>query len=126
MRSIVKVVGVLFIVVALWAFVDTGFGMETSLLMGQFQVNAVHNLAHLALGIWGYASSRTDSASGHYSRWAGAVFLALGAMGFAMENPLDLMPIGGADRFLHLGVGLLLLSVGLVEASRPRASRRMR
>lgn len=126
MRGIAKVVGVLFIVVALWGFVETGFGMETSLLMGVFPVNAMHNVAHLVLGIWGYASSQTEEMAGRFCRFGGVVFLVLGGLGFVLANPLDLMPIGGADRWLHLGVGALLLMAGLVAAARPTPRVRQR
>jgi hypothetical protein len=126
MRVIAKLVGVLFIIAALWGFVETGFAMETSLLMGIFPVNAMHNVAHLLLGVWGYASSQTDKAAGRYGRFGGVLYLILGATGFVVENPMDLLPIGGADRFLHLGVGALLLIGGLVDAARPAPRNRSR
>ena len=126
MRSIAKVVGVLFIVGALYAFVDTGFGMDTSMLMELFPVNALLNIVHLGLGVWGYASSRADTPAGHFCRWAGVVFIVLGVLGFAIETPFDLLPIGGADRFLHVGVGVVLLVTGLIDSARPRAYHRPR
>jgi hypothetical protein len=126
MRAIAKVVGVLFMVGALYGFVDAGFGMDSSLLAGIFPVNAVLNLVHLVLGIWGYSASRADGPSGHFCRWAGVIFIALGGVGFAIERPFDLLPLGGADRFLHLGVGVVLLAAGLVDAARPRAYHRSR
>ncbi len=126
MRGIAKVTGVLFIVAALWGFVETGFGMETSLLMGVFPVNAMHNIAHMALGVWGYASSQTEATAGRFCRFGGVVLLVLGGVGFVIANPLDLMPIGGDDRWLHLGVGAFLLMAGLVDAARPTPRTRQR
>jgi len=126
MRWIAKVVGVLFIVGTLYAFVDTGFGMDTTMLLGLFPVNALLNIVHLGLGVWSYSSSRADTPAGHFCRWGGVVFIALGALGFAVDNSFDLLPMGGADRFLHLGVGLVLLVTGLIDAARPRAYRRPR
>ena len=126
MRAIAKVFGVLFIVGALYGFVDTGFGLEPSLLLGSFPVNAVLNIVHLGLGIWGYASSRDNTLAGHFCRWAGVVFLALGAAGFAVDMLLGLLPLGGDDRFLHLGVGVVLLAVGLIDATKPRPYHRSR
>lgn len=126
MRSIAKVFGVMLIVGALYGFVDTGFAIDRTLLMGIFPVNALLNIVHLALGIWGYSSSRSDSLAGHFCRWAGVVFLAMGAAGFAIDTLFDLLPLGGADRFLHLGVGIVLLATGLVDATKPRPYHRTR
>ena len=126
MRAVAKVVGVLFIVAALYGFVDAGFAMDSTPLLGVFPVNALLNLVHLTLGIWGYAASRADTPSGHFARWAGVIFIAMGATGFAIENPFDLLPLGDANRFLHVGVGVVLLAIGLIDAARPRVRVRSR
>lgn len=126
MRSIARIFGVFLIVTALWGFVDAGFGLDTVVLIEIFPVNVLHNIAHLLLGIWGYASSQQERAAGHYCRWAGVIFLVLGGVGYAVENPLDLFPLGGADRFLHLGLGAVLLVAGLVDAARPQPGHRRR
>ena len=126
MRAIAKVVGVLFIVAALYAFVDTGFGMDRTMLLGLFPVNAMLNIVHLVLGIWAYSSSRADTPAGHFCRWGGVLFIVLGLIGFAVDTPFDLIPLGGNDRFLHIGVGVVLLVTGLIDAARPRAYHRAR
>ena len=71
MRWIAKVVGVLFIVGTLYAFVDTGFGMDTTMLLGLFPVNALLNIVHLGLGVWSYSSSRAGASSEESSRGGG-------------------------------------------------------
>lgn len=126
MRIIAKFVGVLFIVAGLWGFADSGLAMDTTVLLGIFPVNALHNILHLVLGVWAYASSQAEDSAGRFCRFGGAIYLALGAGSFISDNPFELMPIGGGDRFLHLGVGLFLFLAGLADLARPRPRARAR
>lgn len=119
LRSMTKLVGVGLIILGVWGFAANGFGLEPSPLGGLVPVNAVTNLIHLGIGVWGYASSRSRDHAGHFCRWAGVAFLAMGGGAFASENPAGLLPLGGYGMHLHIALGAFLLLCGLVHAARP-------
>jgi hypothetical protein len=111
------VFGVGFILVALLGFVQGGMSMEADpnlapKILGIFPVNLLHNIVHLAFGLWGLAAARTYDASRAYCRIAGVIYLVLTALGYLAPNGFGLVPLGGADTLLHLVLGLVLAGVG--------------
>lgn len=55
------------------------------------------------------------------NRWVGVVLLVLGVIGIFVANPLDLVPLGGNDVWLHLGSGIVLFGVSLMGANETAA-----
>ena len=111
------VFGIGFLLIAALGFVQGGMSMESDPNMapkalGLFPVNVLHNLVHLAFGVWGLAASRTHDASRGYCRIAGVIYLVLAALGFVAPNGFGLVPLGGADPLLHVFLGLVLAGVG--------------
>jgi hypothetical protein len=111
------VFGVGFLLVAILGFVQGGMSMESDpnlapKVLGMFPVNLLHNLVHLAFGIWGLAAWRTHDASRAYCRIAGVIYLVLAALGYVTPNGFGLVPLGGSDPLLHLVLGLVLAGVG--------------
>ncbi len=111
------VFGVGFLLVAILGFVQGGMSMEADpalapKVLGLFPVNLLHNLVHLAFGVWGLAAARTHDASRAYCRIAGVIYLVLTVLGFVAPNGFGLVPLGGADPFLHLVLGVALTAVG--------------
>lgn len=88
-------------------------GMETphmpnvGLLFGLFPVNAMHNVVHLIFGLWGLAASRSARAAWIYACGVAAIYLILALMGIAsgLQTMFGLVPLYGADVFLHLALG---------------------
>jgi hypothetical protein len=120
------VFGVGFLLIAILGFVQGGMSMEADpnlapRVLGLFPVNVLHNVVHLAFGIWGLAAARTHDASRTYCRLAGVIYLVLTVLGFVAPNGFGLVPLGGADPFLHLVLGVALAAVGFT-ARDPRAS----
>jgi hypothetical protein len=119
--------GLTFVVVALLGFVATGLTMsmshagEPAKLLGVFPVNVVHNLVHLAFGVWGLAAARSSRASMMFAMASGAVYFVLAGIGFTIPNPMGVVPIGGADVLLHLVIAAVLVSCALFEAVRGAA-----
>lgn len=79
--------------------VDANYG----LLLGLFPINLVHNVIHLAIGLWGIASySRTSAARG-FSRSLAILYGLFTIMGLipGLDTTFGLAPLFGHDVWLH-------------------------
>jgi hypothetical protein len=122
-QTIARVLGVVFLLVGLLGFVTTPFSLEGGLLLGLFPVNVVHNLVHLAFGVWGLLAGRTLAGAAAYCRIAGIAYIALAAIGIFVPAGFGLVPLGGHDIWLHAILGIVLTAGGFVARARPMAVR---
>lgn len=114
-------------------FYSASFGSpgEVDGLLGIFDVNAWHNIVHLASGALGLvAFSAGPRASRLYAIAFGAVYIVVTIWGFAIgsgESILGILPINTEDNILHLVLGVLGVAAGLVspetEHQRPASTR---
>lgn len=108
------VFGVVFLLVGvLGLLVPDGMGMEADndaapKLLGLFPVNLLHNLVHLAFGVWGILASRRYDAARAYCRIGAIIYVVLVVLAFIDPTTFGLVPIGGNDIWLHA-----LLAAGL-------------
>lgn len=118
-RLVAVIFGAVYLVVGALGFaVTAGVGFvatDGGLLLGIFEVNPLHNIAHLLIGaallIAGLKGVRAAKA---VNTVVGAVYLLLGIVGFFLvETPLNILALNTADHFLHLASALVLLGVGL-------------
>lgn len=79
--------------------VGQGYGY----LFGLFPVNVVHNIVHLALGLWGIAAYATFAAARTYARSLAIVYGVLTILGLfpAARTLFGLAPLFGHDIWLH-------------------------
>lgn len=72
-------------------------------LLGLFPVNVLHNLVHLALGIWGVIAYRDFLAARGYARGLAIIYGVLAVMGLipGLRTMFGLAPIFGNDIWLH-------------------------
>jgi hypothetical protein len=79
--------------------VQTGYGY----LLGLFAVNVLHNIVHLAVGIWGIVSSRSAMDAVRFARGLAVFYGILTIMGLipGLNTTLGLIPIFGHDVWLH-------------------------
>jgi hypothetical protein len=79
--------------------VDSGYGY----LLGLFPVNLLHNLVHLALGVWGLMAFREYTAARGYARALAVIYGLLTVMGLipGLNTVFGLVPIFGHDIWLH-------------------------
>lgn len=110
-QRVAQIFGVVFILLALLGFFQ-GMSMESSLLLGLFPVNLLHNIVHLLFGLWGLAASRTFAGAKTYAQVGGVVYLLLAVIGFVDPSGFGLVPLGGNDIWLHAVIGLVLAGVG--------------
>jgi hypothetical protein len=118
-RLIGTVFGAVYLLVGLLGFAVTGgvsfIATEGELLLGLFEVNPLHNVAHLLIGaallIAGLSSTSAAKAA---NTTVGAVYLLLGLLGFFIaDSALNILALNTADHFLHLASAIVLLGVGL-------------
>lgn len=98
-------------------------------LFGLFPVNVVHNLVHLAVGIWGIAAYATYPAARTYARALAVIFGVLAVMGFfpVLGTLFGLAPLFGHDIWLHALTAIVAGYFGWREtavADATRAERR--
>ena len=115
--------GVGFLLAAVAGFLAPGTTMNADLetaprALGLFPVNLLHNLLHLAFGVWGVAAARSWGAAKAYAQITGVAYLGLAVLGFFAPELFGLAPIGGNDIWLHVLLGLPLAVVGFT-ARRP-------
>jgi hypothetical protein len=111
------VFGAGFLLVGVLGFVTSGMSMESDpavapKILGLFPVNLLHNVVHLAFGVWGVAAARTHDAARTYARLAGVIYLVLTVCGYFFPDGFGFVPLGGADIWLHLVLGAVLVGVG--------------
>ncbi len=118
-RLVATIFGAVYILVGLLGFAVTGgvgfIATEGGLLLGIFEVNPLHNIAHLLIGaallIAGIVSAR---AAKIVNIVVGATYLLLGIVGFFLVGTaLNILALNTFDHFLHLASAIVLLGVGL-------------
>lgn len=116
-QTVALVFGVVYLLVGvLGFFVDSdGFAARTGgKLLGLFEVNPLHNVAHLLIGAVLVLASRALSTARGANTTVGAAYLLLGIVGlFILDSDANILALNGADNVLHLASAALLLGVGV-------------
>jgi hypothetical protein len=122
--------GIVFLLVGIAGFVpglvvhemaEAGEALEVDygLLFGLFPVNWLHNLVHIAFGIWGLAVARSVTGARTYARSVAIVYAVLAVMGFipVLQTTFGLIPLFGNDIWLHalLAIGAAVFGWGPLE-----------
>ncbi|MEV6903992.1 DUF4383 domain-containing protein [Amycolatopsis sp. NPDC051372] len=127
------IVAVVFLVVGVLGFIPgvttdydqmglAGHG-SMAMLFGVFMVSTLHNVVHLIFGVVGLVCSRTAHAARLFLLIGGVVYLVLWLYGLLIEHGSDanFVPVNGADNWLHLGLGLGMIALGLLTGREGRA-----
>jgi hypothetical protein len=118
-RLVATIFGAVYLLVGLLGFAVTGgvgfISTDGGLLLGIFEVNPLHNIAHLLIGaallFAGLANVRAAKAT---NTVVGAVYLLLGIVGFFLVGTAaNILALNTFDHFLHLASALVLLGVGV-------------
>jgi hypothetical protein len=118
-RVLATVFGIVYVLIGVAGFFVTSgvgfFDTPGGLLLGIFEVNLFHNVAHVLIGaallIAGLSGAR---AAKTVNSVIGATYLVLGIVGlFVAGSAFNILAINGADNVLHFGSAVLLLAVGL-------------
>jgi len=128
-RSTVQVAALLFgaiyLAVGIIGFLPVLGGsatMTNSKLLGLFNINLLHNLVHVVIGIGGLAAVTSLPNSRRFCQVVGVILLLLGVLGVFVANPLGLLYIGGLDIPLHLVSGAVLAYFGFAATVSTRSA----
>jgi hypothetical protein len=127
LQKLAGVFGVIFILIAVLGFISPGglvMAMDptTGMVLGVFPVNLLHNIVHLLFGIWGLVASRTWSGSKTFFTVGGIIYVILTCVGFLWPTGFGLVPLGGADIWLHGVLAIAMLGIGLTAKAAPAAT----
>jgi len=118
-RLLGVVFGAVYLLVGVLGFFFTNgvglFATEGGLLLGIFEVNPFHNVAHLLIGAaLLFAGLANVKAARTTNTIIGAAYLLLGVLGlFILDSALNILALNGADNVLHFASAAVLLAVGL-------------
>jgi hypothetical protein len=96
--------------------VDTGFGR----LFGLFPVNWLHNLVHLAFGVWGVVAYRAFASARLYAQAVAVIYAVLVVMGLipGLNTLFGLVPLYGHDVWLHALLAIVAAYFGFAPVER--------
>ena len=126
-QRVAQIFGIVFILTAVAGFLASGTSMEhdpelAPKIIGLFPTNLLHNIVHLAFGVWGLVASRSFSGARTYGRIGGIIYLVLAALAFVDPTTFGLIPIGGNDIWLHAVLGIGLAAAGFTAKPAPTVS----
>jgi hypothetical protein len=118
-KGLALAIGAVFLLVGLLGFLVTGFdnfASETDKTLLGFEINPLHNIVHVLIGVAGIVLARKLATARTYG-WLlvigyGATFL-YGLFAVGNEN-LNFLSLNWADNWLHLGSVLLGLVIALL------------
>jgi hypothetical protein len=113
--------GVLYILAGVFGFFltsETGFASATGpKLLDLFQINNLHNLAHVVIGVALLLAGLTGVRPARAANSVlGAVFLVVGIYGLFVANttgPANFLALNAADNVLNFATAVVLLVVGI-------------
>jgi len=118
-RLLGTVFGAVYILVGLLGFTVTNgvgfFATEGGLLLGLFEVNIFHNVAHILIGAALLLAGLSNvKAARAVNSTIGFAYLALGFAGLLLVgSALNILALNAADNVLHFASAVVLLAVGL-------------
>lgn len=125
-RIIATLFGAVYVLVGLLGFFwvegvpFAGPGDGGNAIFGLFEVNPLHNVAHLLIGAALLIAGAGTAASARAANGTiGALYLLLGVVGFFLvapdggRSPINFLSLNVADNILHLASALLLLATAL-------------
>ncbi|KQR51140.1 hypothetical protein ASF88_18315 [Leifsonia sp. Leaf336] len=127
-RLVATIFGAVYLLVGLLGFAFTGgvgfVATKGGLILGIFEVNPLHNIAHLLIGAALLIAGLTRVAAAKaVNITVGAVYLLLGIVGFFLVGTgANILALNTPDHFLHLVSAIVLLGVGLGAERTVRAT----
>ena len=120
-QTIAKTFGGIFVLLGIVGFFSGSMSMTTGMELGILPVNAIHNVVHILIGLWGLNAARTMAGATAYCKQAGLLLILLGVLGLipsVVDRLATIVPIGGHAHLLHLVVGGVLAFFGFMGGSR--------
>ncbi len=120
------IVGAVFLLVGVLGFVpgitsnydQLGFAGHHSeaMLLGLFQVSALHNIVHLLFGAAGLILAKTATGARSFLLYGGIIYLVLFVYGLVVpeDSAADFVPLNSFDNVLHLVLGAGMIALALI------------
>jgi hypothetical protein len=129
LKKLATLVGVVLVLVGVLGFVP-GITTDDNLLLGIFEVNALHNVVHLLTGVAALVAAKSDAYARTFFLAFGVVYTVVALVGWVQgDTVLGIIPVNAADNVLHtlLAVSFLGAAFGLKardgsDAARPSAA----
>jgi hypothetical protein len=125
---VVLTLGIVYLAVGALGFTVTdgvGFADNTGdKLLGIFEVNPLHNIVHLAIGlalVAAYMAGRRAVVT--MAGIIAATYLLVGVVGPFLDGEANILALNGPDHALHIGTGLVLAVTAVAGARETRTSR---
>lgn len=130
-QRVSSIFGAVFAIIAIIGFFTSRGSMAADPAMaprvfGLFPVNLLHNLVHLAWGIWGLVAARDWVQSLRYLWATAVVYILLTILAFFTPSTFGLLPIGDNDIWLHALLGIVAGAVALAAGRQPAAGAAIR
>ena len=119
------VFGAIYLAVGIFGFLPFlggSYTLTSHALLGIFQINLLHNLVHIVIGIAGLSAVTSLPNARRFCQVVGVILLLLGVLGVFVANPLGLLYIGGLDIALHLVTGAVLAYFGFAATVSTRST----
>ena len=120
--TVAAVFGAVYTLVGIAGFFvsETFAATDDNTLLG-FEVNHLHNIVHLLIGLALLAASRRTESARRLNLLIGGTYLLLGIVGwFIQDTPVNIVALNEPDHLLHLLSGALLVAVALGADKRAR------
>lgn len=120
-RLVGAIFGAVYLLVGLLGFAVTGFdqfaGNNTNETLLGFELNPLHNIAHLLIGgLLLAAALKSVVAAKGTNTFVGAAYLLLGILGlFIIDSELNILSLNHPDNVLHFASAAVLLGVALTQ-----------
>lgn len=90
--------------------------VSEALLFGLFQVSGLHNLIHIAFGVAGLALATVAARAIGFLVVGGSGYLMMSIYGqlAGHDSAANFVPLNAADNWLHLGLAVGMIGIGLV------------
>jgi hypothetical protein len=141
-QTFALIAGLLFLLIGVAGFVPGLVTLHTSVehevtigqgagdLFGLFAVNIVHNIVHIAFGVWGLLVSRSIDAAVVYARSVAIIYTLFVFMGLVpqLSTAFGVVPLHGNDVWLHALLAAVAAYFGFLRHTEadhaPRAAHR--
>jgi hypothetical protein len=127
LQQAARVVAIVFLLVGVLGFIpgitedapgDFAGEESNASLFGIFKTSVLHNLVHGLFGIAGLLLARTWEGARNFLIGGGVIYIALWLLG--LIGGLDWLPADDGDDWLHLGLGIGMILLGvLLRGRRP-------
>ena len=113
LSKLAMVFGVVFLAVGVLGFVP-GITDDNDMLLGIFQVSALHNVIHILSGVAALIGAKSDEYAKYYFIVFGAVYAVVAIVGWVQgDTVLGIIDVNAADNVLHTVLAIAILGIGL-------------